>query len=433
MSCAQAGSSTASPEVNHVRVNQEAEFRFEVDPSNTVTVTLITGTAEIFGAELALKRAYSFCGTKQAVFSWHGCSLEVHGKCSHCYVASETPMRSYLQLHAELESRRSTATAAGGHAPNVLVAGPADSGKSSLWRMLANYSAKCGHTTLLVDLDYAQGELAVPGCLTAVPATQPLDVEGGTEHLALLAGWLGHTTAAERPAHFRRLTRTLAQSVQSKLKEDAKTHDGGCIINTAGFVDGVGYEFLLQQISDFKADILIVIGDDRLHSQLRNYAAAQPAPQPSVIKLSKSGGVITRSAECRKAEQDGRLREYFYGVNSELFPHRTVVAWDAIQVFCIDVPPQPPMSALPIGMKLPQDQLAAQRLTPAQFPSLVHSILGLVYSETDSCDDLLNACAAGFVFVDSVDVEHQTMTLLAPSLGELPSNRYLLGSIKWRA
>ena len=76
----------------------------------------MTGAAEIFGAEMVLNRAYVFSGTQQAVFSWHGCNLEVSGQTGHSYVATETPMESYLQVHGELDSRRHAALVSNGGA-----------------------------------------------------------------------------------------------------------------------------------------------------------------------------------------------------------------------------------------------------------------------------------------------------------------------------
>lgn len=86
-----------------------------------------------------------------------------------------------------------------------------------------------------------------------------------------------------------------------------------------------------QQILEFRADILIVIGDDRLHSQLELFAKSQPR-QPAVIKLVKSGGVITRSPTSRAIGQSNRIREYFYGVNNELSPSSNVLDLTAIKV-----------------------------------------------------------------------------------------------------
>lgn len=42
------------------------------------------------------------------------------------------------------------------------------------------------------------------------------------------------------------------------------------VINTMGWVDNLGYEILLHSIRTLRADVVIVVGQDRLHSQLRN-------------------------------------------------------------------------------------------------------------------------------------------------------------------
>ena len=50
---------------------------------------------------------------KVALFTWHGASVEVEGSPDIAYVASDTPMTSYLNVHAVLEERRKAARAAG--------------------------------------------------------------------------------------------------------------------------------------------------------------------------------------------------------------------------------------------------------------------------------------------------------------------------------
>ena len=262
-----------------------------------------------------------------------------------------------------------------------------------------------------------------------------------------------------------------------------------------------------QQIIDFQADVLVVIGDDRLHSQLEQFAKSQQQRQPVVIKLSKSGGVITRSVASRLVGQSSRVREYFYGTNNELCPSSNVLDLSAVQarlttpmpprlgqfvhallvrygacstapqggrshahpalhvrpqVFNIGAAPQAPMSALPIGVRVQRDQMAATLLAATQYPSLVHSVLGVALTDSSKCDDLLQvtpcshclidvpsrcslrggiqlsdsccrsqANVAGFVFVTAVDMERKKITLLSPSPMSLPSTRFLSGAIKW--
>ena len=54
---------------------------------------LCSGKAEVFGTELAPNKPYTFTqGAKVAVFTWHGCRLNLKGKTEGTYVAKETPM-----------------------------------------------------------------------------------------------------------------------------------------------------------------------------------------------------------------------------------------------------------------------------------------------------------------------------------------------------
>ena len=42
------------------------------------------------------------------------------------------------------------------------------------------------------------------------------------------------------------------------------------IINTMGWIEGLGYNLLLHAIKALKADVIMVVGQDRLHSQLKS-------------------------------------------------------------------------------------------------------------------------------------------------------------------
>ena len=43
----------------------------------------------------------------------------------------------------------------------------------------------------------------------------------------------------------------------------------GMLINTMGWVDGLGFELLLHTITAMKANIVLVVGEDRLLTQLQ--------------------------------------------------------------------------------------------------------------------------------------------------------------------
>jgi polyribonucleotide 5'-hydroxyl-kinase len=160
------------------------EWRFEVDHGSQAVISLAEGRAELFGSELVPERRYAFSGAKLAVFSWHGCTLEVEGAVTHQYIARETPMLEVLAIHEELESRRHAALGALGAGPRVMVVGPDDSGKTTMCRLLANYAAWRGHGVTYVDLDVSQPSALVPGAITASAWPRPLDVEQGHEFTA---------------------------------------------------------------------------------------------------------------------------------------------------------------------------------------------------------------------------------------------------------
>lgn len=70
------------------RLLPATEYRFELDPAATLAIKvrlppahpaqLVHGHAEIFGAELAEGKSYLFAAEcKAAVFTWHGCTIQM--------------------------------------------------------------------------------------------------------------------------------------------------------------------------------------------------------------------------------------------------------------------------------------------------------------------------------------------------------------------
>ena len=69
----------------------------------------------------------------------------------------------------------------------------------------------------------------------------------------------------------------------------------------------------------------------------------------SVMKLTRSGGVVNRPRELRKTSRDQRIREYFYGPRNDLQPSLVTVSFSILRVFRIGSGFAAPRSALPIG------------------------------------------------------------------------------------
>lgn len=403
-------------------LSKEHELRFEVaDGSGFGHVKMLSGNAEIFGVELVEGRTYSFPpGSKLAVFTWFGAELHLSGNVTGVYTAADTLMPVYANLHQRLEARREEARVLGLHGPRVCVVGPTDSGKSTLCRILSAYAARVGRCPTFIDLDIGQGELSVPGCLAAATVERrALSVEegylaalpagavgaaaaagasiaaaggaggsssssgGGAATVPTLAPavggapplvyFFGHVTPAESAEVYRNSLARLADTVSRRLTTDDTARVSGAIINTMGFIDGVGYDLLLDTVKALAADVVVVMGNDRLFARMvedcggLRFPVKPPAPGSSlaaaasasgsataasaasaggagagagggagassagtgtgttavtlsepmknvtVIRLQRSGGVVERSRDARRDARSSRVRSYFYG------------------------------------------------------------------------------------------------------------------------
>lgn len=139
-------------------LDAECELRIEVPFNQSASVTLQSGCGEIFGAEMSAEKEYKLTGTNIAIFTWHGCTIDVDDEGTPLeivYVSDETEANvAVVNTHAQLEALRDEALAAAtspagdGSAeiaqegPRVMLVGPPDCGKSSIARTLAAYGKR---------------------------------------------------------------------------------------------------------------------------------------------------------------------------------------------------------------------------------------------------------------------------------------------------
>ena len=76
-------------------------------------------------------------------------------------------MFEYVNVHSALNQIRNTALRNKEIGPTLLVTGSATSGKSTICKILINYSLKLGWTPILCDLDLNSNEISPPGCIAA--------------------------------------------------------------------------------------------------------------------------------------------------------------------------------------------------------------------------------------------------------------------------
>ncbi len=152
----------------------------------------------------------------------------------------------------------------------------------------------------------------------------------------------------------------LAAHVRGRIAShpDPKTRFGGVFINTCGWVDGDGYDLLIFAAKTFQVDAILVLGDERLHSQLQ--ADPQLAPSTrgewptaplAITRLMKSGGVVVRDANARRAARNRMCRQYFYGADETFKPTQMTLGFKDFRMFRVGGGPQAPSHVLPLGAK----------------------------------------------------------------------------------
>lgn len=404
----------------------DQELRIEVAQDNEAQVVITEGQAEIFGTELVRNKVYKFGSrVKVAVYTWHGCTVQVTGELEVGYVSSETPMVVYLNVHTAIEQMRQKVEREGKNSigPRVMVCGPVDVGKSTLCRILLNYAVRMGRRPLFVDLDVGQGSISVPGTMGALLVDRPADSEEGFSLQTPLVYNFGETSPGESVKLHNALVTQLANSVFKHFDQNPKTATSGCIINTCGWVTGGGFKILMEVVKDFKVDVILVLDQERVYNDF----IKKLGNTVQCVHLPKSGGVFERSSNQRRRVREDRIREYFYGNRTPLYPHVFDVKFSEVKIFSIGAP-EVPDSCLPLGMTPSKDSSMREvPVTPST--GLLHSLCAV--SAAESPEDLCKTNVVGFVVVTNVDMENELFTVLSPAPRPLPKQYLIVSNIKF--
>jgi len=411
-------------ESKEFKLSKHAELRFEVEPKAVVEIEMTDGQAEVFGTELAQNRKYQFgASAKVAIYTWHGCTIQLKGKTEVAYISTETPMSTYVNCHAALEQMREKAEEDTSRGPRMLVVGPTDVGKSTVCRILTNYAVRMGRSPVLTDIDCGQGSMGLPGTIGALVVERPADVEEGFNCGAPLVFHYGHKSPNDNLQLYNMLVSRLADIINVRSEQSTKVNSSGVIINTAGWIRGAGYECLKQAAYAFEVDVICVLDQERLYNQLKS-------DMPDFVKIvliPKSGGVVERSKNTRAEARDSRIREYFYGVKNTYFPHSFDIKFNDVKIFKVGAPSLP-ASCLPLGAKVEDSQTKLVPILPTM--SLLHHVLSV--SAANAVDqDIVETNVLGFVVVTSVDTDKSVFTVLSPSPRPLPRSILLATEIQY--
>lgn len=409
-------------------MKEDCELRFASGEDNEVCLELVHGYAEIFGTELLLNKKYIFPPkSRVAVFTWKNATVELVGATESAYIAETTPMVIYLNIHAAMEETRkkreemalgSTNKPKG---PKLLLVGPTDVGKSTVSRILCNYSVRHGRTPIYVELDVGQNNISVPGTVAAVLVQKTADVIDGFERNSPLVLNFGHTSPSKNLSLYGTLFNELAAIINSQIQQNDDAKLGGMIINTCGWVDGEGYKCIVKAASAFEVDVVIVLDHERLYSDLSKEL-------PEFVRLThvpKSGGVEQRTTQVRSLMRGENVHRYFYGTRSNnLFPFTFDINFNDVTLCKIGAE-QLPDSCLPFGMEVENHEMKVVIMEPSV--DIKHHLFA--FSRSLQPDDtVIKSPVYGFCLVTEVDLEKNTMTVLCPQ-NTIPSKTLVYSEV----
>ncbi|KAI1002617.1 mRNA cleavage and polyadenylation factor [Podosphaera aphanis] len=414
-----------TPPVIH-EIPANSEWRFEVAFGQTVQVRILSGTAEIFGTEIALNQTYRFQGTKTAIFSWHGCRIEVKGACEE-YTAEETPMVQYVNTHFALEKLRDLAERNRSDGPRVLVVGPSNAGKTSLVKILTAYALRIGRRPMIVNTDPREGLLSIPGTLTATAFSTILDVEQGWGSSPTstsspipvklpLCYFYGLGNPEDNAKVYKPVLTRLALATMSRIADDKEIKHSGIIIDTPGVISQGkgGYDLISHIVSEFSVNVILVLGSERLHSEMqRRFSSYKLSTGGSItlVKVDKSGGCVDRDEEYLQQTREASIKEYFFGgLNGTLSPHTQQINFEDITIYRIKEAGS--SSFLPGGEVMSDDE-TFEKIEPN--PLMLHCTLAVMYAAESSPQEVIrDASIMGFVYVSEVDEKKRKLKVLAP-------------------
>ncbi|CAL1270772.1 unnamed protein product [Larinioides sclopetarius] len=398
------------------------------EKSVDVKIELLSGQAEIYGAEMMLNKKYTLSPLSSiSVFTWHGCVINIKGIPEFAYVKKDTDMILKLTLHASLEERRLRAENENKIGPTILIVGPDKKDKSSLCRFLFNYAIRMKRQPMFVDLDIGENAICIPNSVGILSAKNPVDFISGFDNEALQVYHFGYTCILNNIEFYCLLLRKLAFNLRSHMSQaDQNIKPSGVIINACdGEILEYGPNSITLVTEHFEIDILCVLENESLYSQVKK---TKPSSM-EILFFPKVDGDDFETIHKTKREffwkqsQETSIREYFFGTTSSLKPYQFVVQYSDIQVFKV----VPVHSFMRVFSEIKENDVKLMRIELSS--ELIDQVLGLS-SADDVTEDFMYKHVVGFICVIKVDVEKNTITVVSPQPPPLSKKILLLGYTK---
>lgn len=181
----------------------------------------------------------------------------------------------------------------------VLFIGDVDSGKTTAVTYIANALLSSGYTVAVVDSDVGQKSILPPGTISLGILKEPVFHLGEASPVAHY--FIGITT----PAQY------VGETVVGvkRLAEMGRELADFVLVDTTGFVRGLGLELKRMKVELLRPDLTVLIGDTPEIIMLRNTIE----PLSEVFHLQKSPLVKPHTPEQRRELRKLKWKSYFTG------------------------------------------------------------------------------------------------------------------------
>ena len=308
-------------------------------------------------------------------------------------------------------------------------------------RTLCSYAIKFkSYQPLFINLNPHEGIFSPPGCLTATPISDILDVQSQTWGQSMTSGAtelhskqpivknFGLENISENRSLYWDNMNQLSNAVNERLQNDVIVQRSGCILNTPSLSD-LDEEFneLVTIIDRFKVNIVVVLAEqdeftlfEKVKETLRPYIG------DFLIRLPKLSGRFEADDAYKRSLQRTAIKEYFYGTpKTILSPYASGADFEEITVW------------KPINMVEAQGTTSTSnplQLLPVTVDAstLQHALVAISYADRkSSSSEVQKASILGFGLITEVNEKKRKIRILLPVPGRLPNKAMILTSYRY--
>ncbi|KAG0670984.1 Cleavage polyadenylation factor subunit clp1 [Maudiozyma exigua] len=422
-------------------------WKIRVAQESKMTIKIITGIAEIFGTELANNIEYNFQNWNFTIFAVEEVQLEWKGTDVHPIVEGEdiipNETAQYIyNLHFALEKLRSQSF----YGPKIMVIGNKNVGKTALCRTLCSYTIKFKTSQpMLINLNPQESIFSPPGCVSATPISDILDVQLPIWGQSMTSGatalhtkqpllkLFGLEMISENKDLYLYSIDSLAKDVDERLQKDALIQRSGCIINAPPLSQlDDRFDSLLHIIKQFDINLVVMISDEANEDEKLQYEKISQLITPEVgnnfIRFPKLSGIIESDETYDRSLQRSATREYFYGnSNTALSPFSVTVDYEDLMIW-------EPVNLINVGEPASIDSTNLLQLKPVTITpgSIQHALIGITYADKHAkSEDVRNAPLLGFALITEVNEKRRKIRILVPVPGNFPNNATILTSYRY--